>query len=122
MFFLKPSSCLIGHGAPIIARPYYGGYHPEPELIVIIGRSGKDIARELAMDYVAGFSMLNDVIGDDMRAEDREHYHALYPSAFDPESLSDGNSIFPTGGGTRASMLWSERPMAHDEGRSARSP
>ena len=37
-FFLKPSSCLIGHGEPIRIRPYYGSVHPEPELAVVIGR------------------------------------------------------------------------------------
>jgi hypothetical protein len=31
-FFLKPSSCLIGHREPIRIRPYYGSVHPEPEL------------------------------------------------------------------------------------------
>ena len=30
-FFLKPSTCLIGHGQPVVVREDYGLTHPEPE-------------------------------------------------------------------------------------------
>ncbi|MDX1563633.1 MAG: fumarylacetoacetate hydrolase family protein, partial [Gammaproteobacteria bacterium] len=53
-FFLKPPSCLIGHGAEIRIRPYYGSVHPEPELALVIGRDSRDLDPETALDAVFG--------------------------------------------------------------------
>ena len=85
--FMKPATCLIGHGAPIPVRPHYGRLHPEPELAVIVGRAGKDIDPARAMDHVFGYTIFNDMTGNDMRAEDRVHYRALYPDPDDPDTV-----------------------------------
>lgn len=84
-FFLKPSSCLIGHGEPIRIRPYYGSVHPEPELAVVIGRETRDVEPEDALDAVFGYTIMNDITSNGMRAEDRFHYWAVYASKDDPE-------------------------------------
>ncbi|MEP7246959.1 MAG: fumarylacetoacetate hydrolase family protein [Gammaproteobacteria bacterium] len=78
LFFLKPSSCLVGHGAPIEVHPYYGSVHPEPELAVIIGKRCRYVPVEEAMSVVYGYSIMDDVTGNGMRAEDMVHYYALY--------------------------------------------
>ena len=83
-FFLKPASCLIGHRAPIRIRPYYGSVHPEPELAVVIGRETRDVEPEDALDAVFGYTIMNDVTSNGMRAEDRFHYWAVYASKNDP--------------------------------------
>lgn len=77
-FFLKPATCLIGHGQPIRIRRYYGSVHPEPELAVIIGRETRDVDAADAMDSVYGYTIFNDVTGNGMRADDLFHYWALY--------------------------------------------
>jgi 2-keto-4-pentenoate hydratase/2-oxohepta-3-ene-1,7-dioic acid hydratase in catechol pathway len=87
LFFLKPPGCLLGHREPIVIRPYYGSVHPEPELAVIIGRRARDVDPREALGYVYGYTILNDLTGVTMRAEDRVHYYALYPSAKDPDQL-----------------------------------
>jgi 2,4-diketo-3-deoxy-L-fuconate hydrolase len=84
-FFLKPSSCLIGHGEPIRIRPYYGSVHPEPELAVVIGARMKDVNAAAALDHVFGYTICNDVTGNGMRAEDRFHYWAVYPKKDNPD-------------------------------------
>jgi 2,4-diketo-3-deoxy-L-fuconate hydrolase len=84
MFFLKAASSLIGHLEPIVVRDYYGSVHPEPELAVVIGRECKDVAAADALDCVYGYTILNDMTGNGMRAEDMVHYYALYPSKDDP--------------------------------------
>lgn len=84
-FFLKPSSCLIGHGEPIRIRPYYGSVHPEPELAVVIGREIRDAEPEEAIESVFGYSIFNDVTSNGMRAEDRFHYYAVYADEKDPK-------------------------------------
>lgn len=88
MFFLKPSTCLIGHNEPIKVREHYGRLHPEPELGVIIGKGGKDLDPATAYENVFGYTILNDITGNDMRSQDRVHYYALYPSPDNPDEVT----------------------------------
>ncbi|HZF27984.1 MAG TPA: fumarylacetoacetate hydrolase family protein [Gammaproteobacteria bacterium] len=83
-FFLKPSSCLVGHKQPIRIRKYYGSVHPEPELALVIGRATRDVAARDALDAVFGYTIFDDITGNGMRAEDRFHYYALYPKKGNP--------------------------------------
>jgi 2,4-didehydro-3-deoxy-L-rhamnonate hydrolase len=83
-FFLKPSSCLVGHREPIRIRPYYGSVHPEPELAVVIGRVTRDVPAASALDAVYGYTIFNDITGNGMRAEDRFHYWAVYAKRDNP--------------------------------------
>lgn len=87
-FFLKPSSCLVGHNQPIRIRPYYGSVHPEPELAIIIGRETRDIDAADAHDCIFGYTIFNDITGNGMRAGDMFHYWALYADPDNPEELS----------------------------------
>ena len=87
MFFLKPSTCLVGHLQPIVARSQYMGFHPEPELGVVISRPARNVDPRAAMDHVYGYTIVNDVTGNDMRAEDRVHYYALYPKPDNPDEV-----------------------------------
>ena len=77
-FFLKPPSCLVAHRQPIRIRTYYGSVHPEPELAVIIGSTTRDVDATDALEQVFGYSIMNDITGNGMRAEDLFHYFALY--------------------------------------------
>lgn len=77
--FIKPSSSLVGHGQPIRLRESFGRVHPEPELTVIIGKSGADITRDNALDHVFGYSIINDLTAPLMRGEDTFHYRAIHP-------------------------------------------
>jgi 2-keto-4-pentenoate hydratase/2-oxohepta-3-ene-1,7-dioic acid hydratase in catechol pathway len=83
-FFLKPASCLVGHGEPIRVRRYYGSVHPEPELALVIGREARDVPAARALDAVFGYTIFNDVTGNGMRAEDRFHYWAVYAKKGNP--------------------------------------
>jgi 2,4-diketo-3-deoxy-L-fuconate hydrolase len=70
-FFLKPSSCLVGHLQPIRIHEYYGSTHPEPELAVVIGRGGREIRQAQALDAVFGYTICNDVTSNGMRGGTR---------------------------------------------------
>lgn len=87
LYFNKAASSLVGHKQPIVVYDYYGSVHPEPELAVIIGKRGRHIPAEKAYEYVYGYTNLNDITGNGMRAEDRVHYYALYASKEDPTQL-----------------------------------
>jgi 2,4-diketo-3-deoxy-L-fuconate hydrolase len=86
-FFLKPASCLVGHGQPLVMRSYYGSMHPEPELALVIGKTARDVDAVDAHDYIYGYAIFNDITGNDMRADDLFHYYALYASKKDPGSV-----------------------------------
>lgn len=60
-FFLKPPSCLVGHGAAIEVNPDWGPTIPEPEICAIIGRRVSRISPEEALDAVFGWTIINDV-------------------------------------------------------------
>jgi 2-keto-4-pentenoate hydratase/2-oxohepta-3-ene-1,7-dioic acid hydratase in catechol pathway len=77
-FFLKPSSCLVGHREPIRIRRYYGSVHPEPELAAVIGVTTRDIAAADALGAIYGYAIFDDITGNGMRAEDMFHYYAVY--------------------------------------------
>jgi 2-keto-4-pentenoate hydratase/2-oxohepta-3-ene-1,7-dioic acid hydratase in catechol pathway len=87
-FFLKPSSCLVGHNQPIRIRQYYGSVHPEPELAVVIGRTMRDVDAKDALSCVFGYTIFNDITGNGMRADDLFHYWALYADGQNPGELT----------------------------------
>ncbi|MBA2933598.1 fumarylacetoacetate hydrolase family protein [Sphingomonas sp. CGMCC 1.13654] len=58
--FARFSSSLIGHGAPIIKPPFSEQLDYEGELVAVIGKGGKNIAKDAALDHVAAYSVFND--------------------------------------------------------------
>lgn len=69
VIFLKPPSALIGPGQTIILPRKSNHVDHEVELAVIIGKRGKNIPREKAMDYVLGYTILMDITARDLQAE-----------------------------------------------------
>jgi len=59
MFFRTPGS-LVAHDQPIIMPRESEQLDYEGEIALVIGREGKKIAKERALDYVAGLTLLND--------------------------------------------------------------
>lgn len=84
-FFLKPASCFIGHRETVRIRSYYGSVHPEPELALVMGATACEIEADRALDYVFGYTIVDDITGNGMRAEDMFHYWAIYADPHDPE-------------------------------------
>ena len=85
--FIKPASSLIGHGQAIRLRAEYGRVHPEPELTVVIGKTGSDIAPEQALEYVFGYTIINDLTSPTMRGDDTFHYRAIHPKGDDASTI-----------------------------------
>ena len=59
--FIRFPQSLIPDGAPIIVPTVSRDVDWEAELAVIVGRPGKHVAAADALDYVAGYSIFNDV-------------------------------------------------------------
>jgi 2-keto-4-pentenoate hydratase/2-oxohepta-3-ene-1,7-dioic acid hydratase in catechol pathway len=60
-FFSKYANCVIGPGEAIKIPRVSAMIDYEAEYAFVIGRAGRDIAVERAMDYVAGYTIVNDV-------------------------------------------------------------
>jgi 2-keto-4-pentenoate hydratase/2-oxohepta-3-ene-1,7-dioic acid hydratase in catechol pathway len=60
-YFLKPPSCLLGHDKKVVVLEKYGETIPELELAAVIGKRGRDIPVEKALDYVFGYTIVDDV-------------------------------------------------------------
>ena len=59
MFFRTPGS-LVGHGQPIVRPQASPQLDYEGEICLVIGKAGRHIARERAMDHVAGYTLCNE--------------------------------------------------------------
>ena len=59
--FLRVWRSQVGHNSPIIRPKVSTHLDWEGELAVIIGKGGRHISEEAAMDHVAGYSVYNDV-------------------------------------------------------------
>jgi 2-keto-4-pentenoate hydratase/2-oxohepta-3-ene-1,7-dioic acid hydratase in catechol pathway len=70
LIFLKPPSSIIGPGAPIILPSMSKQVEHEAELVVVIGRRGRQIHRESAWGHILGFTCGNDVTARDLQRAD----------------------------------------------------
>ncbi|HWE62235.1 MAG TPA: fumarylacetoacetate hydrolase family protein, partial [Chloroflexota bacterium] len=61
VLFIKALSTLVGHRQQVVAPANVQYMHYEAELGVVIGRPGRRIAPEEAMNHVGGYTIVNDV-------------------------------------------------------------
>lgn len=70
LLFLKPPSAVIGPGEQINLPPQSQHVEHEAELAVVIGKQGRRIQPEDALDYVLGYTAANDVTARDLQRKD----------------------------------------------------
>jgi 2-keto-4-pentenoate hydratase/2-oxohepta-3-ene-1,7-dioic acid hydratase in catechol pathway len=84
LLFSKTPNALTGPFDPIRLPQSCDQIDWEVELAVVIGRAGKRIAAEDALDYVAGFSVLNDVSGRQAQFSDSQWFRGKSFDTFAP--------------------------------------
>lgn len=84
MFFGFFANTVIGPGENIEIPPNSEKVDWEAELAVVIGRGGKNIPEEKAMDHVAGYTAFNDVSARDMQFSDRQFFRGKGCDTFAP--------------------------------------
>jgi 2-keto-4-pentenoate hydratase/2-oxohepta-3-ene-1,7-dioic acid hydratase in catechol pathway len=72
IIFCKASTSVIGPEDKVVIDPNIGRVDPEVELAVIIGAKAKNVSREEAGKYIAGYTILNDISARDMQSADFE--------------------------------------------------
>lgn len=70
LLFIKPSTSVIGPGAPIIYPKMSKRVDYEAELAIVIGKEAKKVTEERAADYILGYTCLNDVTARDLQPKD----------------------------------------------------
>jgi 2-keto-4-pentenoate hydratase/2-oxohepta-3-ene-1,7-dioic acid hydratase in catechol pathway len=99
--FLKAPSSIVGPGAQIaLPRDVMAAgheVHHESELVVVIGRGGKDIPVEKAMDAVLGFTAGLDITvrsaADRSRRKSYDGFSPLGPYLVTADELGDGSDL-----------------------------
>jgi 5-carboxymethyl-2-hydroxymuconate isomerase len=69
VLFMKPATAVIGDGETFRIPSYSQECHHEVELAVLIGREGKDIPEDIALDHVAGYGVALDMTARDVQNE-----------------------------------------------------
>jgi 2-keto-4-pentenoate hydratase/2-oxohepta-3-ene-1,7-dioic acid hydratase in catechol pathway len=68
VFFTKPPTAVIGPGAPVPIFPQLSTQIDyEVELAVVIGKAGRDIPPERALEHVFGYTIVNDITARDVQ-------------------------------------------------------
>jgi 5-oxopent-3-ene-1,2,5-tricarboxylate decarboxylase / 2-hydroxyhepta-2,4-diene-1,7-dioate isomerase len=70
-YFMKPPSCLIGHGGVVIRPQGCKFLNYEGEVAIVIGRTARNIRLAEAQDYIGGYMLANDYALHDFRDADR---------------------------------------------------
>ena len=84
LLFSKSLNALCGPFDPILMPESSSKVDWEVELAVVIGRRGKRIAPEDAFDYIAGYSVFNDVSGRDLQFSEGQWFRGKSLDSFAP--------------------------------------
>ncbi len=125
-FFMKPADAVVDNGAPVPYASRTSNLHHEVELVVAIGRGGRDIPQASALGHVFGYAVGNDLTRRDLQSELRQaglpwdvakgFDHSAPMSALRPVAeaghVSSGRIWLEVNGHTRqdatlAEMIWS---------------
>lgn len=75
VIFLKPSSSIIFSGEKIIYPEFSKSLHYETELVLLIGKTGKKILKENAIDYIEAYAVGLDMTLRDLQSESKSKGH-----------------------------------------------
>ena len=82
--FAKYPTCLVGDGDVIVIPRGIEEVDWEAELAVVIGRTAKDVSVDDALDFVAGYTCMNDVSARRVQREDQQWSRAKSFDTFGP--------------------------------------
>jgi acylpyruvate hydrolase len=84
--FVKLSSIVIGPDEQIVKSKHTNLLSYELELAVIIGKKGKYISKADAYDYIAGYTMANDISARDIQREESKYGNHMLGKNLDTQA------------------------------------
>ena len=77
VFFTKPADAVMANDAAIPYPSRTSNLHHEIELVIAIGRGGRDIQKDRALEHVFGYAVGNDLTRRDLQAASKKKGTAL---------------------------------------------
>jgi 2-keto-4-pentenoate hydratase/2-oxohepta-3-ene-1,7-dioic acid hydratase in catechol pathway len=84
LLFLKPPSAILNPGEPIVLPRQSQQVEHEAELVVVIGKRGRNITTDETHDYIFGYTVGNDVTARDLQKTDGQWSRAKGFDTFCP--------------------------------------
>jgi len=72
VIFMKPHTTITGPNQPIVKPSFVKQLDYEAELVIVIGKKGKNIPVERAGEYIFGYTIMNDVSARDVQFKDKQ--------------------------------------------------
>jgi 2-keto-4-pentenoate hydratase/2-oxohepta-3-ene-1,7-dioic acid hydratase in catechol pathway len=84
VLFTKPWTSIVGTEDPVIYPKTARKLDYEAELAIVMGKGGRRIPEEEAYNYVAGYTILNDISEREIQFNDRQFFRAKSFDSFAP--------------------------------------
>ena len=84
VLFAKFPSCLIAHGDAIIRPPITSELDYEGEIALVMGRRASKVPAAHALDYVGGYTIMNDVSARDLQRDEPQWIRGKALDTFAP--------------------------------------
>jgi fumarylpyruvate hydrolase len=72
VFFTKPADAVVANGSVVPYPPRTSNLHHEIELVIAMGRGGRDIQKDRALEHVFGYAVGNDLTRRDLQAASKQ--------------------------------------------------
>ena len=72
VIFMKPHTTINGPDRKIVKRPFVREMDYEGELAIVMGKIAKDVPEAEALNYIFGYTILNDVSARDFQFKDKQ--------------------------------------------------
>ena len=84
VFFTKPPTAVVGHDAPVTHHAVTEQLDYEVELVAVIGRRARSVAPAKALEYVFGYTVMNDVTARDLQRRHQQWFKGKSLDTFAP--------------------------------------
>ena len=84
LIFMKPPSSIIADGEAILLPPQSAQVEHEAELVVVVGKRGRNVTAENARKHILGYTIGNDVTARDLQKTDGQWTRAKGFDTFCP--------------------------------------
>lgn len=107
IFFAKPADAVVPSNARIPYPSRTSNFHHEIELVVAIGKGGRDIAAAQALDHVFGYAVGNDLTRRDLQADAKDNGRPWDTSkGFDRSAVISAITPAAQSGHLRSGRIW----------------
>jgi fumarylpyruvate hydrolase len=106
-FFSKPADAIVANQSRIPYPSRTSNFHHEIELVVAIGRGGRDIPAAQALDHVYGYAVGNDFTRRDLQSDAKDHGRPWDTSkGFDRSAAITAITPASQSGHPRSGRIW----------------